>query len=342
MANLTSVTLTAGVPTAGTGTVGTIDNVTGTAGSPSVPVLTVQGVASGTAQPVSGTVAATQSGTWNVTNVSGTVSLPTGASTSALQPTNATQGSTTSGQTGTLVQGAVTTGSPTYTTAQTSPLSLDTSGNLRVNVVAGGGAGGTSSTVGSTAPSVATAVGFTDGTNMQLGVIKPASTAPIATDRAIVVAVSPNSSGIITTGTAGSASSQVLTVQGIASMTPLSTTNVVTAAGNGYTKSRVNAAASTNATSLKASAGNISSIDVFNVAAYSVFLKLYNKASAPTVGTDTPVWTIPVAAGGGFSREFNAGDSFSTGIAYAITKLQADADTTVVVAGDLTGQIRWI
>ena len=34
-------------------------------------------------QPVSGTVAATQSGTWNITNVSGTVSLPTGASTEA-------------------------------------------------------------------------------------------------------------------------------------------------------------------------------------------------------------------------------------------------------------------
>lgn len=33
----------------------------------------------------SGTVAATQSGTWNVTNVSGTVSLPTGAATAALQ-----------------------------------------------------------------------------------------------------------------------------------------------------------------------------------------------------------------------------------------------------------------
>lgn len=36
---------------------------------------------------VDGTVAATQSGTWNITNVSGTVSLPTGASTSALQTT---------------------------------------------------------------------------------------------------------------------------------------------------------------------------------------------------------------------------------------------------------------
>jgi hypothetical protein len=48
------------------------------------------------------------------------------------------QSSTTSGQTGMLIQGAVTTGSPTYTTGQTNPLSLDTAGNLRVNVVAGG------------------------------------------------------------------------------------------------------------------------------------------------------------------------------------------------------------
>lgn len=39
---------------------------------------------------VSGTVAATQSGTWNINNITGTVSLPTGAATSANQ-TNGTQ-----------------------------------------------------------------------------------------------------------------------------------------------------------------------------------------------------------------------------------------------------------
>lgn len=42
------------------------------------------------------------------------------------------QGSTTAGQSGTLVQGAVTTTAPTYTTGQTSPLSLTTTGALRV------------------------------------------------------------------------------------------------------------------------------------------------------------------------------------------------------------------
>jgi len=41
------------------------------------------------------------------------------------------QASTTSGQTGGLVQGAVTTSAPSYTTAQTDPLSLTTAGDLR-------------------------------------------------------------------------------------------------------------------------------------------------------------------------------------------------------------------
>lgn len=43
------------------------------------------------------------------------------------------QGSTTSGELGPLVQGAVTTAAPTYTTATTNPLSLTTAGALRVD-----------------------------------------------------------------------------------------------------------------------------------------------------------------------------------------------------------------
>lgn len=82
--NVKTVTITNGVPTAGSGTVSTLDNLIGTAGTGATNVLTVQGAASGTALPAS------QSGTWNITNVSGTVSLPTGAATSALQSTGNT------------------------------------------------------------------------------------------------------------------------------------------------------------------------------------------------------------------------------------------------------------
>lgn len=60
----------------------------------------------------------------------------------AVSPVGVGQGSTTNGQTGSLDMGAVTTTAPTYTNAQTSPLSLDTSGNLRTapQATAGGGA----------------------------------------------------------------------------------------------------------------------------------------------------------------------------------------------------------
>lgn len=49
---------------------------------------------------------------------------------------NLTQGSTTSGQKGNLILGAVTTTAPTYTTAQSNPLSLTTGGALRVDASA--------------------------------------------------------------------------------------------------------------------------------------------------------------------------------------------------------------
>lgn len=59
------------------------------------------------------------------------VNIKSGASSGAVA-----QGSTTSGQTGGLTQAAVTTAAPSYTTAQTSPLSLTTGGALRVDASA--------------------------------------------------------------------------------------------------------------------------------------------------------------------------------------------------------------
>jgi hypothetical protein len=85
--------------------------------------------------------------------------LPTGAATAASQPTAATLGSTTSGQTGNLEMAATVSSAPTLTAGQTNPLYTDTAGNLRVNVVAGGGSGGTSSSFGAAFPSTGTAAG---------------------------------------------------------------------------------------------------------------------------------------------------------------------------------------
>ena len=83
-------------------------------------------------QPVSGTFwQATQPVSGTVTsNIGTTNGLALDASVNGLL---LSQGSTTSGQKGELAQGAVTTSAPAYTTAQTSPLSLNTSGGLRVD-----------------------------------------------------------------------------------------------------------------------------------------------------------------------------------------------------------------
>jgi hypothetical protein len=79
------------------------------------------------------------------------------------------------------------------------------------------------------------------------------------------------------------------------------------AAPNGLTVTRVNAAATTNLTNLKVGAGNIYELDLFNVAAYDVFVKIYDKASAPVLANDVPKWTIPLKAGTGYSKSFSAG-----------------------------------
>lgn len=56
--------------------------------------------------------------------------------------------------------------------AQLPTLNFDSNGNLNVNVAAGGGAGGTSSTFGAAFPGTGTAAGFKDGGgNMQPGLL---------------------------------------------------------------------------------------------------------------------------------------------------------------------------
>ncbi len=130
MPNLTSVGITAGIPTSGTGTVSTIDNLIGAAGTAAAQVLSVQGVASGTAQAVTGPLTDTQLRATPVP-VSGTVT----ATTSGLV---VAQGSTTAGESGPLSQGAVTTSAPTYSAGTTAPLSLGTDGTLRVTTSANG------------------------------------------------------------------------------------------------------------------------------------------------------------------------------------------------------------
>lgn len=101
--------------------------------------------------PVTGSF--TPSGTQdvNLTKVGGAAVALGQASAAASIPvvsaTDYAQGSTTSGQLGPLIQGAVTTLAPTYVTGQTSPLGLTTSGEVRVRLTAGSSILGVTATV---------------------------------------------------------------------------------------------------------------------------------------------------------------------------------------------------
>lgn len=103
----------------------------------------------------------------------------------------------------------------------------------------------------------------------------------------------------------------------------------------GLTISRLLSAATTNATSAKGSAGQVFGWYLYNANAAVRFFKLYNKATAPTVGTDVPVLTIPIPPGSGANVEYSHGIAFATGIAYAITTGVADADTGAVAANEI-------
>ena len=89
-----------------------------------------------------------------------------------------------------------------------------------------------------------------------------------------------------------------------------------------------------NASIQKSSAGNLHEITASNPTATACFLKFFNKASSPTMGTDVPVLIIPVPAGAFVAYEFGAiGKRFTSGIAMAITANAAALDTNGAVAG---------
>jgi hypothetical protein len=78
---------------------------------------------------------------------------------------------------------------------------------------------------------------------------------------------------------------------------------------------------------VKTSAGQVYGWHYSNRSAGERFLKFYNATAATvTVGTTTPVITIPVAAGVASNVEFSHGIAFSTAICAAVTTGIADND----------------
>lgn len=252
---------------------------------------------------------------------------------------NLAQGSTTSGQVGTLVQGAVTTSAPSYTTAKTSPLSLTTAGALRVD----GSAvtqpvSGTVTATQSTASSLNALVA--QGANV--------SAASSAWWMRLTDGVSTSHTpAILNTPPGGSeyglAVRQVdsVTVNGDVIIDSGWVSATATSTGGGASLYEGVAAASNNATSVKNAAGQVFGYSLYNAAAYAVFLKFYNKATSPSPGSDTPVWVVGVPASSQVNLSLHVPLTFGTGIAYAVVKGIANNDNTSVAASDCVWSIQY-
>lgn len=94
-------------------------------------------------------------------------------------------------------------------------------------------------------------------------------------------------------------------------------------------------AASTNATSVIAGPKILNRVVGRNTAATSVFLKIYDKATAPTPGTDTPFLNIEIPPSVAFDQEINT--KVTLGIGYAMTSTGALNSSSAITAGAITG-----
>lgn len=176
---------------------------------PYTVILTTSGAnASTTTVVISGTpnVSASQSGTWN-TNAT-VINTATTTFNGIGQPVTSTYTvitttypiniagsfSATSASTGTInssVPGVATLVGAQGLGGNLSSFRVDSSSYLYVNVAAGGAAGGTSSNFGSSFPTPGTAVGFTNGTNMQAGRVDVSSSIYVTFGATQIATVTP-------------------------------------------------------------------------------------------------------------------------------------------------------
>lgn len=134
-------------------------------------------------------------------------------------------------------------------------------------------------------------------------------------------------------GTAGTPSADVITVQGATNGLPQNV-YVVPAISGGLVPFHLVAAASVNATNIKASPGQVCGWYIYNSNAAARKVVFHNTAGTPTAGAGV-YFTInvpPLSGANAFSSHCIA---FSTGIAITTVTGVADTDATAVGVNDL-------
>lgn len=96
--------------------------------------------------------------------------------------------------------------------------------------------------------------------------------------------------------------------------------------------------ADTNAAVVKNTAGTLAGWHITNTNAAVRYLKIYDKATTPTVGSDTPKLTLAIPGsvyGAGSTVTLPKHVAFTNGIGIALTTAATDADTGAVAANEI-------
>lgn len=94
--------------------------------------------------------------------------------------------------------------------------------------------------------------------------------------------------------------------------------------------------ANTTGVSVKGSAGQLYGYFLYNRGGAERTVKLYDKATAPAVGTDSPVMSFPLPPSGGANLMGTMGVAFSAGIGVGVTANPGYSDSAAPASGDVT------
>lgn len=129
------------------------------------------------------------------------------------------------------------------------------------------------------------------------------------------------------------------TLSGSISISGTVVTTPIPATSGGTSSYHKLSASSNNADVIKALPGQYYGMRGNSVAAYPVYVKLYNKATNPNPAVDTPIRVIEIQAGLPINDAVEFGLPFTVGIAVAIVKGIADNNNTSVASGDVSIEV---
>lgn len=229
----------------------------------------------------------------------------------------------------TITQVAITSGIPSSGTGEVATINAFVS------------AAGTPSSLAATVQNSSVAFTVTVSTNpvylsSQSGQV---SVALSSGDAGVTAITSAINSGIITTGSAGTPSSQYLSVQGSSAGSAIPTTLLPISYAGGLSVYTIVLSSAASAAVVSTAPCQLYGVEIFNNSTNFGFFRTYNLSSVPTAGTSTyrSLYMTPGNSNGaGLVTRNSFGVPYTTGLGYVMTGAVTSTDTTDIVSSQFS------